>query len=172
MVGFQTRLTYPEQKRIFAMIPGLEQARFARLGSMHRNTFINAPICLNQTLQFQRAPHIYAAGQISGVEGYVESAACGFLAGLFAACHLSGNSAPIPPAETAFGALLGHLSNADPDNFQPMNVNYGLFPALEGGRKKRTERRLAMAERALAAIPEWWQQLKAIRSSVVEDGNG
>ncbi|MBW6508391.1 MAG: methylenetetrahydrofolate--tRNA-(uracil(54)-C(5))-methyltransferase (FADH(2)-oxidizing) TrmFO [Desulfuromonadales bacterium] len=172
MVGFQTRLTYPEQKRIFAMIPGLEQARFARLGSMHRNTFINAPTCLNQTLQFQRAPHLYAAGQITGVEGYVESAACGFLAGLFAACHLRGNRPPMPPAETAFGALLGHLVNADPENFQPMNVNYGLFPALEGGRKKRTERRLALAERALAVLPTWWQQILTLQSAVVESDNG
>jgi methylenetetrahydrofolate--tRNA-(uracil-5-)-methyltransferase len=172
MVGFQTRLTYPEQKRIFTMIPGLGQARFARLGSMHRNTFINAPTCLNQTLQFQHAPHIYAAGQITGVEGYVESAACGFLAGLFAACHLSGNSAPIPPAETAFGALLGHLTNADPDNFQPMNINYGLFPALQGGRKKRTERRLAMAERALEALPDWWQQILMLRSTTTVNDNG
>lgn len=172
MVGFQTRLTYPEQKRIFAMIPGLEQARFARLGSMHRNTFLNAPTCLNQTLQFQRAPHLYAAGQITGVEGYVESAACGFLAGLFAACHLRGNRPPMPPAETAFGALLGHLVNADPENFQPMNVNYGLFPALEGGRKKRTERRLALAERALAVLPTWWQQILTLQSAVVESDNG
>lgn len=172
MVGFQTRLTYPEQKRIFAMIPGLEQARFARLGSMHRNTFINAPICLNQTLQFQRAPHIYAAGQMTGVEGYVESAACGFLAGLFAACHLRGSSPPMPVAETAFGALLGHLASADPDNFQPMNVNYGLFPPLEGGRRKRTERRLALAERALALLPVWWQQILALQSAVVVSDNG
>lgn len=171
MVGFQTRLTYPEQKRIFAMLPGLKQARFARLGSMHRNTFINAPACLNRTLQFQRASHIYAAGQLTGVEGYVESAACGFLAGLFAAGQLRGDNVLIPPAETAFGALLNHLTHADPDNFQPMNINYGLFPPLEGGRRKRTERRLAMAERALAALPAWWQQILALQSGVVECGN-
>ncbi len=172
MVGFQTRMTYPEQKRIFTMIPGLQQARFARLGSMHRNTFINAPTCLNQTLQFHCAPHIYAAGQITGVEGYVESAACGFLAGLFAACQLTGNHPPIPPVETAFGALLGHLANADPDNFQPMNVNYGLFPPLQGGRRKRTERRLAMAERALATLPGWWQQILMLRSATKASDNG
>lgn len=172
MVGFQTRLTYPEQKRIFSMIPGLEQVRFARLGSMHRNTYVNAPTCLNQTLQFKRAPHIYAAGQISGVEGYVESAACGFLAGLFAACHLRGNIPPIPETETAFGAMLNHLACADPDNFQPMNVNYGLFPPLEGGRRKRTERRLALAERALAVLPAWWQQILALQSAVRENDNG
>ena len=169
MVGFQTRLTYAEQKRIFSMIPGLQQARFVRLGSMHRNTFINAPTCLNRTLQFHHAPHIYAAGQITGVEGYVESAACGFLAGLFAARHVRGKTTPLPPAETALGALLNHLTSADPENFQPMNINYGLFPTLEGGRKKRTERRLAMAERALASLPAWWHQLLAERNA--SEGN-
>ena len=106
LVGFQTRLTYPEQKRIFRTIPGLEQVNFARLGSMHRNTFINAPACLTRSLQFKAAPHIYAAGQLSGVEGYVESAACGFLAGIFAAFQLHGNTIPFPPEETALGSLL------------------------------------------------------------------
>ena len=164
LVGFQTRLTYPEQKRIFSTIPGLEQVRFARLGSMHRNTFINAPACLNQSLQFIKAPHIYAAGQLSGVEGYVESAACGFLAGIFAAYHLRGETIPLPPEETAFGSLLGHLSAADETNFQPMNINYGLFPPLELKRKmKRADRRLAMAERALAALPHWWETIAANR---------
>ncbi|SDZ91364.1 methylenetetrahydrofolate--tRNA-(uracil-5-)-methyltransferase [Desulfuromusa kysingii] len=163
LVGFQTRLTYPEQKRIFRSIPGLEQVRFARLGSMHRNTFINAPACLTDSLQFRAAPHIYAAGQLSGVEGYVESAACGFLAGLFAAYHLRGERLPSPPAETAFGALLGHLSAADSSEFQPMNINYGLFPPLEGRKMKRADRRLAMAERALAALPQWWENVASRR---------
>lgn len=172
MVGFQTRLTYPEQKRIFSMIPGLKKARFARLGSMHRNTFINAPVCLNQTLQFHRAPHIYAAGQITGVEGYVESAACGFLAGIFAARHLRGRAAPLPPVETAMGALLNHLAGAETDNFQPMNINYGLFPALEGDRKKRTERRLALAERALKLLPQWWHPIAADRTATVDKNHG
>lgn len=172
MVGFQTRLTYPEQKRIFSMIPGLKEARFARLGSMHRNTFINAPACLNHTLQFHRAPHIYAAGQITGVEGYVESAACGFLAGIFAARHLRGKTTPLPPAETALGALLNHLAGAESDNFQPMNINYGLFPPLDGGRRKRTERRLAMAERALALLPLWWHPVQADRAALVDKGHG
>ncbi|HMB16224.1 MAG TPA: FAD-dependent oxidoreductase, partial [Pelovirga sp.] len=108
---------------------------------------------------------------ITGVEGYVESAACGFLAGLFAACHLHDKSVPMPPSETAFGALLNHLASADPENFQPMNVNYGLFPPLQGGRRKRTERRLAMAERALAALPDWWQQILALRSIGSENDN-
>lgn len=170
MVGFQTRLTHPEQKRLFRMIPGLQQARFARLGSMHRNTFINAPVCLTPTLQFRQAPHIYAAGQISGVEGYVESAAGGFLAGIFASRAMTGKSTPLPPAETALGALLGHLRTADPDNFQPMNINYGLFPPLDGGRKKRTERRLDLARRALALLPGWWQQIADERPEQEEPG--
>ena len=161
IVGFQTRLTYPEQKRIFRTIPGLEEARFARLGSMHRNTFINAPACLNNFLQFKQAPHILAAGQLSGVEGYVESAACGFLAGIFAAALLQEQPVLVPPAETGLGALLGHLSNAASDDFQPMNINYGLFPPLEGRKMKRADRRLAMAERALAALPEWWERVNA-----------
>ncbi|MCK5825447.1 MAG: methylenetetrahydrofolate--tRNA-(uracil(54)-C(5))-methyltransferase (FADH(2)-oxidizing) TrmFO, partial [Desulfuromusa sp.] len=164
LVGFQTRLTYPEQKRIFSTIPGLEQVRFARLGSMHRNTFINAPACLTRSLQFKAAPHIYAAGQLSGVEGYVESAAGGFLAGIFAACQLRGEAISFPPAETALGSLLGHLSAAEEVNFQPMNINYGLFPPLDLKRKmKRADRRLAMAERALAALPQWWETIAAKR---------
>ncbi|MFK5926863.1 MAG: methylenetetrahydrofolate--tRNA-(uracil(54)-C(5))-methyltransferase (FADH(2)-oxidizing) TrmFO [Desulfuromusa sp.] len=164
LVGFQTRLTYPEQKRIFRTIPGLEQVRFARLGSMHRNTFINAPVCLTKSLQFKQAPYIYAAGQLSGVEGYVESAACGFLAGIFAAYQLRGDTISAPPKETALGALLGHLSSAEETNFQPMNINYGLFPPLELKRKmKRADRRLAMAERALTALPQWWKPIAANR---------
>lgn len=163
MVGFQTRLTYPEQKRIFRSIPGLEQVEFSRLGSMHRNTYINAPACLNQTLQFRQAPHIFAAGQISGVEGYVESAACGFLAGLFCAYHLHEEKIPLPPQETAFGSLLGHLSTAGTENFQPMNINYGLFSPLQGRKMKRADRRLAMAERALSSLPQWWDPIMSKR---------
>ncbi len=155
MVGFQTKLTYPEQRRIFRTIPGLENARFARLGSVHRNTFVNAPRCLERTLQLKGHPRIYLAGQISGVEGYVESAAAGFLAGLFAARSLQGGPVPLPPATTALGALLTHLAESSPENFQPMNVNYGLFPPLEGGRLRRTDRRLALAERALADLDPW-----------------
>ncbi len=165
LVGFQTRLTYPEQQRIFRTIPGLENVRFARLGSMHRNTFINAPACLTSTLQFKQAPHIFAAGQLSGVEGYVESAAGGFLAGIFAARQLLEKSIPFPPRETALGSLLSHLANAEVDNFQPMNINYGLFPALEGRKMKRADRRFAMAERALAALPAWWDTITMEREN-------
>lgn len=169
LVGFQTRLTYPEQERIFSTIPGLQNAKFARLGSMHRNTFVNAPTCLNKTLQLNNAEHIYLGGQISGVEGYVESAACGLLAGVFASYHLRGEKAPMPPAETAHGALLNHLGEADAENFQPMNVNYGLFPPLILERKmKRADRRLAMAQRALDALPEWWGPIRARREEILD----
>lgn len=155
MVGFQTKLTWPEQQRIFRTIPGLEKARFARLGSMHRNTFINAPACLNGTLQLRSLERLFFAGQITGVEGYVESAGCGFLAGLFALQRLLGKPLTPPPATTALGALLNHLSTAAPKGFQPMNVTYGLFPPLEKRLRKRRERRLAMAERALADLDTW-----------------
>lgn len=165
LVGFQTRLTYSEQKRIFRLIPGLEQVAFSRFGSMHRNTFVNAPACLNNRLQFIKAPHIFAAGQISGVEGYVESAACGFLAGLFCAYQLRREEASQPPQDTALGALLGHLSSAECDNFQPMNINYGLFPPLEGRKMKRAERRLAMAERALSSLSQWWEPIAEQRQT-------
>jgi len=155
MVGFQTRLKHPEQQRLFRTIPGLEQARFARLGSMHRNTFVNAPRCLERTLQIKGHPELFLAGQLSGVEGYVESAACGFMAGIFAARHLKGDQLPIPPAESGCGALLAHLSEASPDDFQPMNINYGLFPPLQQRVRSRRERRLALAERALEASSAW-----------------
>jgi len=157
LVGFQTKLTWPEQRRIFRTIPGLENARFARLGSMHRNTFLNAPACLSKSLQLVSDPRLFFAGQITGVEGYVESAACGFLAGRFAAATLRGEEICYPPPTTALGALLTHLSESSPENFQPMNVNYGLFPPLEGVRAKRADRRLMMAERGLADLEQWRQ---------------
>ena len=173
MVGFQTKLTYPEQRRIFRTIPGLQNANFERLGSMHRNTFINAPSCLDSHLRLKTNDRLFFAGQITGVEGYVESAACGFLAGLFAAGQLQNRSVAFPPATTALGALLGHLSLSSPDDFQPMNVNYGLFPPLEGRKRKRADRRLAMAERALTDLEPWRQQvlphLPAISPLPLED---
>lgn len=155
LVGFQTKLTWPEQRRIFRTLPGLEQAEFARLGSMHRNTFLNAPTCLTRSLQLKSDPRLFFAGQITGVEGYVESAGCGFLAGRFAAAVLRGEAINYPPPTTALGALLTHLAESSPENFQPMNVNYGLFPPLEGVRKKRADRRLMMAERGLEDLETW-----------------
>ena len=154
LVGFQTKLTWPEQRRVFRMIPGLERAEFARLGSLHRNTFINAPALLLPTQQLKSDPRILFAGQITGVEGYVESAASGFLAGIGAARLIQGRPIAVPPPETALGALMAHITNADVRHFQPMNVNYGLFPELPG-RVKKKERRQKLAERALAALEEW-----------------
>jgi methylenetetrahydrofolate--tRNA-(uracil-5-)-methyltransferase len=161
LVGFQTKLTYPEQKRIFRMIPGLQQAEFVRLGSMHRNTFINAPRILSKSLQMLSEPRILFAGQITGVEGYVESAATGFLAGINAALlALHGPNAviPIPPVTIAHGALIQHITEADPLHFQPMNVNYGLFPTITG-KMKKSERRQRLAERALDDMDRWQKSL-------------
>ena len=159
LVGFQTKMTWPEQKRIFRMIPGLQYAEFARLGSMHRNTFINSPALLQSTLQLQSDPRIFFAGQITGVEGYVESAGSGFIAGLNAARVANGMAIIAPPPESALGALVQHVTNADVKHFQPMNVNYGLFPAIAGKIKKK-EKRGMLAERALAEIDRWKEEVK------------
>jgi methylenetetrahydrofolate--tRNA-(uracil-5-)-methyltransferase len=159
LVGFQTKLTYGEQRRVFRMIPGLEHVEFVRLGSMHRNTFINSPALLLPTQQLKVDPRMIFAGQITGVEGYVESAASGFLAGITAAgLNAKGRAAPVAPPETALGALMMHITNADARHFQPMNVNYGLFPELSG-RVKKKERRQRLAERALTALDEWRAKL-------------
>jgi methylenetetrahydrofolate--tRNA-(uracil-5-)-methyltransferase len=159
MVGFQTKLTWGEQKRIFRMIPGLERAEFARLGGLHRNTFINSPRLLDRELRLKALPHIRFAGQITGVEGYVESAAIGILAGHFAAAETRGTEALPPPPTTALGALLGHITGgAAADTFQPMNVNFGLFPPLDG-KIRKTERKPALARRALADLDAWLARL-------------
>jgi methylenetetrahydrofolate--tRNA-(uracil-5-)-methyltransferase len=161
LVGFQTKLTWPEQQRVFRMLPGLEHAEFVRLGSMHRNTFINAPMLLLPTFQMKKEPRILAAGQITGVEGYVESAASGFLAGLNAARLAAGAEPVVPPDTTAMGSLVGHITNGDVKQFQPMNVNYGLFPELPG-RVKKKERRALLAERALLALDQWIGQIEEL----------
>jgi methylenetetrahydrofolate--tRNA-(uracil-5-)-methyltransferase len=155
MVGFQTKLKHREQVRLFRTIPGLEKAEFARLGGLHRNTFINSPKLLDGSLRLKGAPHIRFAGQITGCEGYVESAAVGLLAGRFAAAEARGEPLSIPPAETALGALLGHITGgAEADLYQPMNVNFGLFPPVEG-RTKKADRKLLYTGRARAALEEW-----------------
>ncbi len=154
MVGFQTKLTYAEQKRIFRMIPGMEQAEFTRLGSIHRNTFICGPELLLPSLQLKKRPDILLAGQISGVEGYVESTAMGLLAGLNGARIISGKKPVVPPPETALGALITHLTATDPGKFQPSNINFGLFPKLQQKTPKRF-RGEKYAERALAALEQW-----------------
>ncbi len=154
MVGFQTKLTYSEQKRIFRLIPGMEDAEFVRLGSIHRNTFVISPELLEPTLQFQSRPDLFLAGQLSGVEGYVESAAMGLLAGINSA-HVILNLSPIiPPRQTALGALVHHLTESDPKNFQPSNVNFGLFPAWEKKIRKKF-RGQERAARSLGALKEW-----------------
>jgi methylenetetrahydrofolate--tRNA-(uracil-5-)-methyltransferase len=155
MVGFQTKLKYAEQVRIFRMIPGLERAEFARLGGLHRNTFINSPKLLDGTLRLRKSPHIRFAGQITGCEGYVESAAVGLLAGRFAAAELIGRDLAPPPPETALGALLGHITGgAEADLYQPMNVNFGLFPPI-AGKTRKADRKLLYTSRAREAFQHW-----------------
>ena len=154
MVGFQTKLTYAEQLRIFRMIPGMEQAEFVRLGSIHRNTFVCAPELLLPTLEFKARPDILLAGQLSGVEGYVESAAMGLLAGINASRKAAGRDPVVPPPATALGALIRHLTLSDPKHFQPSNVNFGLFPEWEKKVPKRLRGR-KRAETALAALLDW-----------------
>ena len=172
MVGFQTKLKYAEQTRIFKMIPGLENAEFARLGGLHRNTYLNSPTLLDATLRLKTRADIRFAGQITGCEGYVESAAIGLLAGRFAAAEALGHDLAAPPSTTAFGAILGHItgghlvSEDEPGkrSFQPMNVNFGLFPSAEApksegkrlrGAEKAQARKRVMTARALADVRAW-----------------
>jgi methylenetetrahydrofolate--tRNA-(uracil-5-)-methyltransferase len=160
MVGFQTKLTWPEQRRILRMIPGLENAEFARYGSIHRNTFINSPALLRQTLQTRANDNIFFAGQITGAEGYVESSAIGLISGLSASCRLSGKEMAPPPETTALGALLSYITHADQKTFQPMNINFGLFPALPQKVPKK-DRGQQYAQRALKALSEWKEEIGA-----------
>jgi len=160
IVGFQTKLTWPEQQRIFRMIPGLENAVFARYGSLHRNTFLNAPTLLTSTLQLRSEPRLFFAGQITGVEGYVESAAMGLLAGLNAFRLISGLMPLPPPPETALGALIDHLQRADRKSFQPMNVTFGLFPPLPDRTPKKS-RGESYARRALLSLASWRDRIDA-----------
>jgi methylenetetrahydrofolate--tRNA-(uracil-5-)-methyltransferase len=153
LVGFQSRMKWPDQQRVFRMIPGLEAAEFVRLGQIHRNTFVNAPVHLDRRYRLRRRPTLRLAGQITGVEGYLESAATGLAIGVDLARERAGLPVLEFPAETAFGALLRHLTESDPRHFQPANVNYGLFSPLPG-RVKRAERRGRYAERARTAFLE------------------
>jgi methylenetetrahydrofolate--tRNA-(uracil-5-)-methyltransferase len=154
LVGFQSRLRWPEQKRVFRMIPGLEGAEFVRLGQVHRNTFINAPIHLNRFYRLNRCPRVRLAGQITGVEGYLESAATGLAVALYLILERRGVSATPLPQETAMGALARHLVDSKARHFQPANINYGLFPELES-RAPRKDRRRLVAERARVALERW-----------------
>ena len=154
MVGFQTKLKHAEQVRLFRTIPGLENAEFARLGGLHRNTFLNSPLVLDRQLRLKAAPHIRFAGQVTGCEGYVESTAVGLMGGLMAAAELGGREWAPPPRTSAMGALLAHITgDAEAETYQPMNVNFGLFPPLPEVKKK--SRKLAYTERAKADFDIW-----------------
>ena len=167
LVGFQTKLKYAEQSRVFRMIPGLENAEFARLGGLHRNTFINSPRLLDPALRLKAMPRLRFAGQITGCEGYVESAAVGLMAGRFAAAERLGRTIVPPPTTTALGAILGHITGgADAETFQPMNVNFGLFPPIaerqaNGRELKGKDRKLAYTRRALADLGTWLGERQA-----------
>jgi len=170
LVGFQTKLRHAEQTRILRSIPGLERAEFARLGGLHRNTFINSPRLLDRSMRLKARPALRFAGQITGVEGYVESAAIGLLAGRFAAAERRSETPELPPPTTALGALLTHITRgADAGSFQPMNVNFGLFPPLPEGaitRANRGDKKPMIARRALADLERW---LAATRTSVAAE---
>ncbi len=166
LVGFQTKMKYGAQAEVLRTIPGLEQAEFARLGGIHRNTFINSPVLLDGTMRLKADPRLRFAGQITGVEGYVESAAMGLLAGRFSAADVTGASQEIPPLETSHGALLNHITGgAEAETFQPMNANFGLFPPLTDdvrkGRRGKKDRQRAYTDRAKAAWAEWLHDKKA-----------
>ena len=168
IVGFQTKMKYGEQTRIFRMIPGLEKAEFARLGGIHRNTFIQSPMLLDEFLRLKAQPNILFAGQISGCEGYVESADTGMLAGYYAACLAKGLNPVVPPKTTATGAMFGHLLDTTAD-YQPMNINFGIFPTIQGKitangkfRKiKGADRKEAYCQRALADFTDWLEHINA-----------
>ena len=175
LVGFQTKLKYREQERVFRMIPGLEKAEFARYGSIHRNSFVCAPKVLQKTLQLQKEPRVFLAGQISGVEGYVESSAMGLLAGINASRLFRKMKLVVPPPTTAHGALIRHLTEADSRHFQPMNINWGLFPPLEGRSQKRKklpkkEKYRLMAERALKDLTLWITNEKILDDFICQKG--
>jgi methylenetetrahydrofolate--tRNA-(uracil-5-)-methyltransferase len=153
-VGFQTRLNHEEQKKVFRTIPGLEKAEFVRLGSVHRNTFIDSPRLLEESLQLKHRSPLFFAGQITGVEGYMESAAMGLLAGINAFRSARGMNPVVPPRTTAIGALIHYITHSQAIPFQPMNINFGLFPPLQGKVRGREKRRV-MTRRALEAMEEW-----------------
>lgn len=158
MVGFQTKLTYPEQRRVFRMIPGLENAEFLRLGSLHRNTFINSPQLLRDTLQLKVRGTAFFAGQLVGVEGYTESAAMGGLAGINAARGLTGLPLITPPPTTAHGSLVTYITTTDPRHFQPINTNFGLFPPLASNIRDKEQKRRKIGQRALEDLEAWKQR--------------
>jgi methylenetetrahydrofolate--tRNA-(uracil-5-)-methyltransferase len=162
LVGFQTKLTYGEQKRVFRMIPGLEQAEFLRYGSLHRNTFINSPRLLRDTLQFKARGTLFFAGQLVGVEGYTDSAAMGGLAGINASRSLAGLPLVTPPPTTAHGCLVSHITTSDPRHFQPMNTNFGLFPPLATPTRDKERKRRLTGQRAFEDLTAWMTQFELL----------
>ncbi len=164
MVGFQTRLTWSEQKRVFRLIPGLEHADFLRHGSIHRNTFINAPALLNKDLSFKQRPDLFLAGQITGVEGYIESTAMGLIAGVNAAFRMLGKTSPGVPSFSAHGALIRHITESESKHFQPSNINFGLFPAPEDMKKVR-DKKVKRARTAELALEAWKQYVSQVNSA-------
>ena len=159
LVGFQTRLKFGEQKRVFGMIPGLQDAEYLRMGVMHRNTFINSPLVLRPTMQLNDDPRIFFAGQMTGVEGYVESAASGLMAGVNAARLISGLPSIAFPPETAHGSLAQYITTAEPKHFQPMNVNFGLLPPLSERVRDKRLKKQKLAERALSSLEQFKEKL-------------
>jgi len=180
LVGFQNHLKFPEQKRIMRLIPGLENAEFLRLGQIHRNTYINAPRVLGPDLSFRNAPQVFVAGQLSGVEGYVECIGTGLLAGLALAARAQGESFTLPPRTTALGSLVHYITHADPENYQPANISFDLLPPMEGLpraiARDRRARREKQCQRALDDFGRWLEgtvgPLSVVRSPlpVATDG--
>jgi methylenetetrahydrofolate--tRNA-(uracil-5-)-methyltransferase len=162
MVGFQTRLKWPEQKRVFRLIPGLEHAEFFRFGTIHRNTYINSPRHLNKDLSLKELGSVYLAGQITGVEGYIESTAIGFLAGISAALKTSGIDFVVPPRSSAHGSLLAHITESDPGHFVPSNINFGLLPAVEILPRIR-DKKMRRQKIAELAIEEWSEYIRGLK---------
>jgi methylenetetrahydrofolate--tRNA-(uracil-5-)-methyltransferase len=168
LVGFQTKMTYPEQRRVFALLPGLAAAEFVRWGSLHRNTFINSPLHLAPTLQWRRRETLFFAGQMTGVEGYIESAATGMLAGINAAKLIAGESTVTPPTTTSLGALLRYITDPERKRFQPMNVNFGLIPPLAAPLRGKAKKEM-MARRALADLNSWAEE-NSVRAARMQPG--
>jgi methylenetetrahydrofolate--tRNA-(uracil-5-)-methyltransferase len=171
LVGFQTRMTYPEQTRVFRMIPGLEECEIQRFGSVHRNTFVNAPACLDERMQLRARPNVFLAGQISGVEGYVESAAGGFLCALMLAQALHGLTVTPPPVNTALGGIRTHLMRPSP-SYQPSNITWACLPPHETRKMKKRDRYTALAERALVALDGWLASAPLARTGALVDVSG
>jgi methylenetetrahydrofolate--tRNA-(uracil-5-)-methyltransferase len=155
LVGFQTKMTYPEQKRVLRLIPGLEHAEFLRFGSLHRNTYLNSPKLLRDTLQLRGRENLFFAGQITGVEGYTESVATGLLAGLNAERLMRGADLLVPPPKTALGALVRYIACSTAVPFQPMNINFGLLPELPHRVRGKSDRRRQLVQQALNAADQW-----------------